>query len=284
MSASTAPGRRYSLLDVFTDTPFSGNPLAVFEEGEGLSALEMQRLARELNLSESAFLLPPEQGGEARLRIFTPAVELAFAGHPVLGAAFLLSSRKGGGPVLLETGAGLVPVSFGGEGTAVGWMSQPLPLISSYEREAEVLEALGLKKAALPVEAYENGPLHLCVALESPEQVARLRPDMAALSGHPRLGVSCFAGEAGRFKTRMFGPALGVSEDPATGSAAGPVCLHLARHGRVGFGETITLSQGEEVGRPSLLLARVTGSPEAIGSVEVGGAGVIVGRGEITAS
>lgn len=283
MSDSAGPGRRYSLLDVFTDTSFTGNPLAVFEEGEGLSVFEMQRLARELNLSESVFLLPPAAGGDARLRIFTPALELPFAGHPVLGAAFLLSSRKGGGPVVLETAAGSVPVSFGEKEPTVGWMAQPLPRIYRYERAGEVLAALGLEAAVLPLEAYENGPVHLCVALESPEQVARLRPDMAALSGHAGLGVSCFAGEAGRFKTRMFGPALGVSEDPATGSAAGPVCLHLARHGRVGFGETIELSQGEEIGRPSLLFARVTGSPAAIGSVEVGGAAVVVGRGEITA-
>lgn len=283
MSASHRPGARaYSLLDVFTDSPLAGNPLAVFDDGEGLSGPQMQQVARELNLSETVFLFPPSEGGDARLRIFTPAVELPFAGHPVLGSALLVSRRNHGGPVVLETGTGKVPVSFEAGGS-FGWMSQPIPRRFGYERSDELLAALGLACSEMPVEAYENGPVHVMVALADRAAVARLRPDLSALSSHAGVGVSCFAGEGTSWKIRMFGPGLGVAEDPATGSAAGPLCLHLARHGWVEFGQRIDISQGEEIGRPSQLAARVTGSPERVESVEVGGSVVEVGRGEITA-
>lgn len=283
MSTAGRPGpRAYRLLDVFTRSPLSGNPLAVFEEGTGLSGAEMQQVARELNLSETVFLFPPREGGDARLRIFTPALELPFAGHPVLGSALVVSQLKGGGSVVLETRAGKVPVSFEPEGS-FGWMRQPIPRRFSYERAGEVLTALGLVRAELPVEAYENGPVHLMVALPDEAAVRHLDPDFSALSTHRGVGVSCFGGEGKRWKTRMFGPGLGVAEDPATGSAAGPLCLHLARHEWVAFGERIEISQGEEIGRPSQLAARVTGSAEEIETIEVGGAAVEVGRGEITA-
>lgn len=282
-AGGSASGLTYTLLDVFTDRPLSGNPLAVFDDGSGLPDASMQAIARELNLSETVFLLPPEHGGHARARIFTPSVELPFAGHPVLGASFVVGSRLKESPVELETAAGLVPVAldYAGDEPCFGWMRQPLPRLSGYERSAALLEALGVARAELPVECYDNGPRHVCVALASEEEVVGLRPDITALSSHEGVGVSCFAGSGTSYKTRMFAPALGVAEDPATGSAAGPVCLHLARHGRLGFGEEAELRQGEEIGRPSLLFARVTGSAEKIESVEVGGAAVVVGRGEL---
>jgi trans-2,3-dihydro-3-hydroxyanthranilate isomerase len=161
-----------------------------------------------------------------------------------------------------------------------GRMQQPIPSWRLYEREAELLAALGVERSRLPVEAYKNGPLHVYVALESEEAVAALRPDMSALTELAAVGANCFAGSGRHWKTRMFAPVHGVSEDPATGSAAGPLAVHLARHGRIAFGEEIEIRQGAEIRRPSILYARADGSAERIERVEVGGSAVIVARGE----
>jgi trans-2,3-dihydro-3-hydroxyanthranilate isomerase len=130
------------------------------------------------------------------------------------------------------------------------------------------------------VEVYDNGVEHVYVALPSEEAVASLTPDLTALEKLPALGFNCFAGSGARWKTRMFAPGVSVPEDPATGSAAGPLACHLARHGRVAFGAEIQVSQGAELGRPSTLYARVEGSRDRIERVEVGGAAVVVARGE----
>jgi trans-2,3-dihydro-3-hydroxyanthranilate isomerase len=273
---------RYCILDVFTDTPLEGNPVAVFDDAAGLSAELMQRTARELNLSETVFLLAPESAGDARVRIFTPRVELPFAGHPILGTAFVLGERLGLSTVTLETGAGLVPVALtrDGERISSGEMDQPIPSVEPFPETDALLRALGVEESELPVEAYRNGPVHVYVALADEADVRSLSPDMGALGAlGASCGVSCFAGAGNRYKTRMFGPALGVPEDPATGSAAGPLALHLARHGRIEYGCEIELRQGAEIGRPSLLRARVEGSPEAVKRVVVGGSAVVVARG-----
>jgi trans-2,3-dihydro-3-hydroxyanthranilate isomerase len=273
---------RYVVLDVFTDTPLEGNQLAVFPEAPDWRTPHMQRLARELNLSETVFVFKAEHGCDARVRIFTPAAELPFAGHPVLGSAILVGAERGREELTLETGAGPVAVvlrdltEHGGYGT----MRQPIPSWQPYERAPELLAALGVERSGLPVEMYVNGPRHLYVALDSEHAVAALAPDMRALLAHGEVGVSCFAGAGAGWKTRMFAPGLGVAEDPATGSAAGPLAVHLARHGRIAFGEEIEIHQGAEVGRPSLLRARALGSADAIERVEVGGAAVVVARGE----
>ena len=274
--------RRYIVADVFTDTPLQGNQLAVFTDGRGLPAGQMQRAARELNLSETVFFLPPEQDGDLRIRIFTPAAELPFAGHPVLGSAFLAAELLGTSAVRLETGAGVVPVELQrrGEQIVSGRMEQPIPDWAPYEHPERLLAALGVAGSGLPVEAYRNGPRHVFVALDGEAAVAALRPDLGALADLGEIGVSCFAGGGARWKTRMFAPGLGVPEDPATGSAAGPLAIHLARHGRTGFGEEIEIRQGAEIGRPSVLYARVDGSPQRIERVLVGGSAVVVARGE----
>lgn len=272
----------YVLVDVFTDTPLEGNQLAVFADAREVCVRDMQPLARELNLSETVFVLPSEQDGDARIRIFTPAAELPFAGHPVLGTAIVLGIERARDAVTLETGAGLVPVTLRrtGERVAYGSMRQPLPSWEPYEREAELLGALGVERSRLPVEVYVNGPRHVYVELESEGEVAGLRPDLRALAELGEVGVSCFAGSGARWKTRMFAPGLGVPEDPATGSAAGPLAVHLARHGRIAFDRQIEIRQGTEVGRPSLLHARAVGSAARIELVEVGGSAVIVAGGE----
>jgi trans-2,3-dihydro-3-hydroxyanthranilate isomerase len=273
---------RYVVADVFTDTPLQGNPLAVFLDARGLSGESMQSAARELRLSETAFVLPAEGDGHRRIRIFTPAEELPFAGHPVLGSALVLAELLGETMLRLETGAGVVPVELERDGrhVAFGRLDAPIPVLEPYERADELVGALGLERSELPVDAYRSGPLHVLVALPSEEAVAALRPDMGALRALGEVGVSCFAGSGLRWKTRMFAPGLGVPEDPATGSAAGPLAVHLARHGRIAFGDEIEIRQGAEIGRPSVLYARADGSAEQIDRVTVAGSAVVVARGE----
>ena len=273
---------RYVVADVFTDRPLEGNGLAVFTDARELPEERLQPLARELNLSETVFVFPPEDGGHVRIRIFTPAAELPFAGHPVLGTAFVLAGPLQLVEINLETGAGLVPVRLEREGPRItfGWMTQPVPTVETYQEPERLLAALGLERSQLPIELYDNGLRFVYVALESEETVAAVQPDMAALAQLDFLGANCFAGEGRRWKTRMFAPGSGVAEDPATGSAAGPLACHLARHGRISFGDEIEISQGTEVQRPSTLFARVEGTPERIERVDVGGAAVVVARGE----
>jgi len=282
MTHDHAQAHRYVVADVFTDTPLCGNGLAVFTDGSPFDKRTMQRLAREMNLSETVFALPPRQGGDAWIRIFTPGVELPFAGHPVLGSAFVLAGDRE--TVRLETGLGIVPVALerdAGGRIVFGRMRQPIPTLEPFDQQRELLGALGVARSELPVEAYDNGPHNVCVTLADEAAVAALAPDLRALAALGPYNVSCFAGAGRRFKTRMFAPAIGVNEDPATGSAAGPLALHLARHGRIAFGEEIEIAQGAEIGRPSKLHARVDGSPEQIERVEVGGAAVIIARGEL---
>jgi trans-2,3-dihydro-3-hydroxyanthranilate isomerase len=274
---------RYVLVDVFTDTPLAGNGLAVFTDARGIPEEMLQPLAREMNLSETVFTYKPAGDGHARIRIFTPTVEVPFAGHPTLGSAFVL-----GGPlqlleIKLETGSGVVPVQLEREGPRIvfGRMAQPLPTVEPYEDADELLSALGVEGSELPVDVYDNGLRHVYVTLASQEAVAALKPDLSRLAELPdMLGVNTIAGSGSRWKTRMFAPSGGVSEDPATGSAAGPLALHLARHGRIEFGDEIEISQGAEIGRPSTLYARVEGSADEVEKVEVGGSAVIVARGE----
>jgi trans-2,3-dihydro-3-hydroxyanthranilate isomerase len=201
----------------------------------------------------------------------------------VLGSAFVLCGPLQLGVINLETGAGTIPVELEREGPRIvfGWMRLPLPEVAPFDREAELLEALRVKRAELPVELYDLGIRHVMVALESPEAVAALAPDLTRLARLQGIvGTSCFAGEGRHWKTRMFAPADGIAEDPATGSAAGPLACHLARHGRVEWGSEIEISQGAEVGRPSTLFARVSGEGDRIERVEVGGSAVVVARGE----
>ena len=270
----------YFVCDVFTSQPLEGNQLGVFVDGRPFTTEQMQSLAREMNFAESVFLLPPREGGDVRIRIFSPQSELPFAGHPVLGTAFVVSTALGAEQVALETGAGLVPVQLElSQGRPVfGRMQQPIRDCEPFARERELLDALGVPGSGLPVELYRSGAPHVFVALESEDAVAALQPDLAALAALD-IAANCFAGSGLSWKTRMFYPARGIPEDPATGSAAGPLALHLARHGWIAFGQEIEIRQGAELGRPSLLYAVATGSRDRVETVEVGGVAAIVAEG-----
>jgi trans-2,3-dihydro-3-hydroxyanthranilate isomerase len=273
---------RYVVADVFTDRPLEGNQLAVFTDARGLDDDTMQALALEIGFSETTFVLPPEQGGTARVRIFTPKTELPFAGHPILGTAWVLATPLERSVVELETGRGIVPVELDRDDSgaiAFGRMAQPLPSVELYPDPESLFRALGVTGARLPVERYDNGVRHTFVCLGSRDEVAAVRPDFSALL-ELEVAVSCFAGEGVAWKTRMFAPSDGVPEDPATGSAAGPLAVHVCRHGLVGWGEWIEISQGAEIGRPSTLFALADARDSDITRVAVGGRAVVVARGE----
>jgi trans-2,3-dihydro-3-hydroxyanthranilate isomerase len=273
---------RFVIADVFTDRPLTGNQLAVFTDAREIPEDKLQPLAKEMGFSETVFVYPPESDGHVRLRIFTPSNELPFAGHPVLGSAFVLGGPMQLGEIRLETGVGVVPVTLEREGARIvfGRMQQPIPEAEPFSQAEELQELLGVR-SRLPVELYPLGPGHVYLELGSEAEVAALEPDFAALGRLTDLCVNCFAGSGTQWKTRMFAPSSGVAEDPATGSAAGPLAIHLVRHGRIGLGEEIEISQGEELGRPSKLYARVDGSQDRIERVEVGGSTVIIARGEL---
>jgi trans-2,3-dihydro-3-hydroxyanthranilate isomerase len=274
---------RYVIADVFTDTPLAGNQLAVFTDARDLDEVTMQRLALEIGFSETVYVLPAREGGHARIRIFTPMTELPFAGHPTLGSAFVLAAPLQLETIALETAVGIVPVQLDRDESGrivFGRMVQPVPTVTPFERSADVLAALSVERSELPVELYDNGVRFVYVMLASEEAVAAVNPDMRGLMGNDLVGVNVFAGEGKRWKTRMFSPIDGVGEDAATGSAAGPLACHLARHGAIAWGDEIEISQGAEIGRPSTLYARASGSDDGIESVEVGGSAVTVARGE----
>jgi trans-2,3-dihydro-3-hydroxyanthranilate isomerase len=274
----TDGARDYLIADVFTDTPLEGNQLGVFLDARGMTADLMQRTARELNISETVFFLPADNSkSDVRVRIFTPGRELPFAGHPCLGAGFVLAERLGKKNITLQTGVGPIPLTFQDDG--YGEMEQLIPQAEPYENTRDVLDALHLEGSQLPVEAYRNGPRYVYIALPDKETVADLKPDIGKLTEH-EVGVNCFAGHGTSWKTRMFAPSLAVNEDPATGSAAGPLGVHLARHGRIEYGQRIEVSQGKEIGRPSTLYVQIDGRNDIIEHVYVGGYTVIVAHGQ----
>ena len=266
---------RYSIVDVFTSNPLEGNPLAVFTGGDGLSDATMQALARETNLSETTFLQRAEAGGTARLRIFTPACELPFAGHPIIGSAWVIARSTPIHTIGFETGMGLIPVEIERDGgTLVGArMTQPEPLIGPADVDPIALgEALGLPLVGEPMRA-NNGIRHLLCPVAD---VAGAHPDIRALAAYEADTVYLWAPPQGdELRTRMFSPLDGIAEDPATGSAAGALGVHLLASGVVKPGRLYML-QGVEMLRPSFIEVDVEhGKPP-----RVGGHCVVVARGE----
>ncbi|PKW18657.1 PhzF family phenazine biosynthesis protein [Saccharopolyspora spinosa] len=277
------PNHAYVITDVFTATPLEGNPLAVFIDAASLSTEQMQRIAREMNLSETTFVLPAREVADARVRIFTPVNELPFAGHPTLGTAIVLGAETNQDTIRLETEVGVITFWFeraNGKIVAAR-MLQPIPSWQPYEHADELLEGLGVPASELPVDAYRNGPRHVYVGLGNVAALEAIHPDLRVLAKFPDMAALCFAGAGTNWRLRMFSPAYGVAEDPATGSAAGPLAVHLARYGRIAFGSQITIRQGVEIGRPSTMYATVEGAGELIDQVEVVGAAVVVAHGTL---
>jgi trans-2,3-dihydro-3-hydroxyanthranilate isomerase len=273
----------YVVADVFTDTALEGNPVAVFLKADDIPADRMQRIARELNLSETVFVLPPENGGDVRVRIFTPVNELPFAGHPTMGTAFVLGELTDADGITMETHMGSVPFEFDRVDGKVHWarMRQPIPEWGPYEHADHLLAALGIHESTLPVEIYRNGPRHVYVGLPDIPSLSALRPDLLMLAEHLDMAANCFAGSGAEWRMRMFSPAYGVAEDAATGSAAGPLAIHLGRHGLVPFGTRIEIRQGVEMGRTSKMYAQVTGTADRIELAEVSGSAVLIARGTL---
>ncbi len=269
---------RYVLADVFTDVPLAGNQLAVFTDARGIPDDTLQPLARELNVSETVFVYPPNSEGHIRIRIFTPARELPFAGHPVLGTAFVLAGPLQLIEIALECEAGVVPVRLERDGSriAFGRMTQPSFAHEPYANADALLALLGVESAASPVEVYLQGPGHVVVELDSAEAVDALAPNFGALKELNPHGTACIARDRDGWSARVFVPAHGIDEDPATGSAAGPIAVHLARHGRTAWGDEIEIRQGVKMGRPSTLYAVARSESD----VDVGGTAVVVARGE----
>ncbi|MGH3135471.1 MAG: PhzF family phenazine biosynthesis protein [Gaiellaceae bacterium] len=274
------PTLRYVIVDVFTDRALAGNQLAVFTDARGIDAETMQTLALEIGFSETTFVLPAERGGTARIRIFNPSHEMPFAGHPVLGTAWVLASPLQRATVELETMMGSIPVEIQRDESGAlvfGRMQQPVPTVRALDETEALFHALGVRGSGLPVELYDNGATHIIVTLDNEDAVAAVSPDPSAIARFEVTGVNCIAGTEGRWKNRMFWPR---GEDAATGSAAGPIACHVCRHGLFEWGEWLEISQGAEIGRPSTLFARADGSDAGIERVEVGGRAVVVARGE----
>jgi trans-2,3-dihydro-3-hydroxyanthranilate isomerase len=275
--------RRFRIVDVFTDRPLAGNQLAVVLDGEGIDLTSMQAIAREFNFSETTFVTRSQRPGcDWKVRIFTPFVELPMAGHPTVGtAAVLREEGMAGDQVTFELGIGPTPVAFDSEGLA--WMTQPEAEFEATLDDRElVASALSLSSADLrgdlPLQVVSCGNPFLFVPVATLEALGRTRPNLDAwgrlTAGMDLRGIFGFVETAaGRVRARMFAPTVGVAEDPATGSAAGPLGAYFVRHRDV---TSLLIEQGVEMGRPSLLRVDASASRP-----RVGGRAVRVAAGEL---
>ncbi len=292
--AAARPQRRLSFvhLDVFASRPLEGNQLAVFTDARGLSEAEMQAVAREMNFSETTFVLPrpaPVPGAPIRVRIFTVSEELPFAGHPTLGTASVL--RGGAREVVLELGVGPVPVTFEDrpEG-AFGEMRQRDPVFGATHSREEVARALGVGPDVLdpnlPIQTVSTGVAFAVVPFRSLAALRELRVEWSRLeawlagkdAGLLYLVCRETVDPGARLHARM--PFYG-GEDPATGSAAGCCAAWMVAHGVAAPDERVVIEQGLEVRRPSLIFVRAGRSGGVVGAVRVGGYAVEVARGEM---
>jgi trans-2,3-dihydro-3-hydroxyanthranilate isomerase len=297
---------RYLHLDVFTGRRFGGNQLAVFLDGRGLTAAEMQTIAKEMNFSESTFLLPAETSGtDLRVRIFTPGAELPMAGHPTIGTAFALARSGVLTPslhrVVFGLGVGPTPVElrWTGDDLSFAWMTQLTPTFGP-PVEAAALAAAALHvpieavaKTGLPVQIVSCGVPYMIVPVASRADVDAVSVDsqaferLASVSGLGREAVYVFTTEAAADSatvySRMFAPFIGVAEDPATGSAAGPLGCYLLTHAVLDAAKAarIVNLQGVRMGRPSVIHMAIASEAGTITRVRVGGEAVLAGEGTL---
>ena len=288
----------YVTVDVFTTTRFKGNPLAVVPDADGLSDAEMQAIAGEFNLSETVFLLPPNMRDAAvRARIFTPKRELAFAGHPTIGAAAVFCDRSGSAPpFVIEEKAGAIKIDADKAGSKerIFWLTTPP--VTFYETvEPEFCASLlglndhDVRADVLPTFASAGSPL-LFICLQSPEAVDRAEMQgqhlASALGSVDSVGTFIFARQEAASSTnfnvysRMFAPQTGIPEDPATGGATGPLAAYMMRYNLLprDVPATFVSEQGTKMGRQSFLHVRTEPS---VSTIKVGGSTVAIGRGEL---
>jgi len=301
------PTHRYLHYDVFTDRPLEGNQLAVFPDGRGLPTEAMQAIAREMNFSETTFVLPAERPDtDVRMRIFTPGAEMPMAGHPTIGSTFALAHEGVIGPnrrtFVFGLGVGPVEVELEWEqaGLAFAWMTQLRPTFGPTCSNAAGLAApLGLEAADLPfgraaAQQVSCGVPFLIVPVASRHAVDAIVVDLRSLRAllvreglDPDLPVFVFSLEPGAdgatAYSRMFAPGLGVQEDPATGSASGPLGAYLVRHHLVAAADAqrIVSAQGVRMGRPSRITIAIDGDAENITRVRIGGTAVLIGEGQL---
>ena len=298
----------YCLVDVFTNQPFGGNQLAVFPDARGITPEIMQALAKELNLSESAFVLPTQDAAsDYRVRFFTPAVELPMAGHPTVGTAFVLAYQgmiklvEPETTITFEEGVGVVPVTLSVQEGQVHLiqMRQPLPtfgpVFTDREAIANMLSIdLAFLDTTLPLEVVSCGVPFLFVPIKSLEAIRaiRFRLDIweRVLRDFAAPHVFVFTQEVvlpdSTVHSRMFAPAMGIAEDPATGAASGPLGCYLVRHGlsqpdKTGSSQMVS-EQGFELGRPSLVQVKIELDGQHITNVSIGGQCYFMGKGWIT--
>ena len=303
--------RRYHFIqaDVFTEVIFGGNPVAIFPDAEGLSDIEMQKIAREMNLSETTFVLPPtDPRADVRVRFFTPTAELPFAGHPTIGTHVVLAQLGRypiSGPVTRiwqQVGIGTLPVDLITDGDG---KTNRAVMTPGEARHGEVFEdrdtiarALGLTPADLhpdlPAQVFSTGLPGLIIPLASLDAIRRINLDIGTFNEMCRqsgvTGAEVFTLEtldkAHHVHVRNFDPPLGVFEDPATGSMAGALGAYLLAHGVFEYDEKLStthmvVEQGFEIGRPSLIEVEVDVTDGAITEVRVGGQVVIVAEGDL---
>ncbi len=296
--------------DVFTDLPFSGNPVAVVPDATGLTDLELQQVAREMNLSETVFVFAPQDpAATAKIRIFTPTQEIPFAGHPVIGAFFVLGKlgllplKEPMTRAMYECNIGLFPVEIHTrkEDILQVVMSQPKPqfmgIVEPVKDLFEVANALGLSKGSItetkfPVGLVSTGLPVMIVPVRTLTAVRSIVPNLTAINDLcSRFGVNGImvfttitVEEQSTVHTRMFAPSIGVAEDPATGSASGALGAYLVQFGVVEVRPTteIIAEQGYEVDRPSRILIGVESDDDVIQEVKVGGQAVLVLEGILT--
>ena len=294
---------KYLHYDVFTERAYEGNQLAVFPEPAGLRTSQMQRIAQEMNFSESTFIFPPERGGDVRMRIFTPGEELPIAGHPTIGSTFALAETGAIAPgrdsFVFELGVGPTPVSleWQGDALAFAWMTQPVPSFGAVIEDRPALAAaLGVGPAdlvdGLPIQMLSCGVPFLYAPLASKAVVDSVSIDRRGLArcteraGLGEIPVFIFSIERADGETvysRMLAPGFGISEDPATGSASGPLGSYLVHYGAVtpDAARAMVSLQGVAMRRPSRIYISIDTREGAITRVRVGGKSVLVGRGEL---
>jgi len=291
--------RRYHILDVFTDTPLAGNPLAVVTEADGLDTARMQAIAKEFNLSETVFVLPPEDPRHrAKLRIFTPGSELPFAGHPTAGTAVLLSLLDGHTTAAafgLEEGVGVVACVTERRGDRAGYARFRLPrlpaVVGAGLSAVDAVDALGLAPSDIgfgkhvPSLRAVGGGFNL-IPLASLDALARAWPSggFARLVTGDHAAVYLYTRSEDGFRARMYAPSLGIAEDPATGSATACLAGALAEHEGLGDGtHDFIIDQGFEMGRPSRIELQIVIEGGKLVSGEIGGAAVVVAEGVLHA-